>query len=110
MKRWQDWVNLALGVWLVVSPWLLSFNDNPAATWNSVLIGLAFAALSLMALTENKPWEEWGELILTIWLLISPWALGFNEPGAAMWNTIIVAVAAGIASLTAVNRETANPA
>ena len=110
MKRWQDWVNLILGAWLVVSPWILSFSGSAAATWNAVIVGVIFALLSLLALLESKPWEEWSELIVAIWLLVSPWALGFSGLSTATWNAVLVAVVVGALALTAVNQETAKTA
>jgi hypothetical protein len=38
-KDWQDWVSLFLGIWLCLSPWILHFTDDEAATNNVVLVG-----------------------------------------------------------------------
>ncbi len=107
MKRWQDWVNLILGIWLVVSPWVLSFSSQNVATWNAVIVGVVFAVLSLLAIAEAKPWEEWSELVAAVWLLVSPWVLGYSGLAAAMWNAVIVAVIVGVLALTAAGQETA---
>jgi len=40
MTRWQDWANLVLGVWLILSPWLLGFSGIPSAMWNAVIVGV----------------------------------------------------------------------
>lgn len=40
------WVNLVIGGWLVLAPWVLGF--PPAATWNAVLAGAVVAGLSLV--------------------------------------------------------------
>ena len=39
-------VNLLLGAWLIAAPWVLGHPD--AAAWNSVLVGVATAAASLV--------------------------------------------------------------
>lgn len=105
MKRWQDWVNLVLGLWLVVSPWILAFSQNGAALWNTLIVGAVFVALSLLALTDAKPWEEWSELVVALWLLVSPWVLGYSTLSAAMWNAVIVAVIVGVLAYSAASRQ-----
>ena len=46
---WEEWANLALGAWLVASPWLLGF-AHARATHFSVAIGAAVAYLALIEL------------------------------------------------------------
>ncbi|GEM90158.1 SPW repeat protein [Oceanithermus desulfurans] len=105
MKRWQDWVNLVLGLWLVVSPWILAFSQNTAALWNALIVGAIFVVLSLLALADAKPWEEWSELVVALWLLVSPWVLGYSALSAAMWNAVIVAVIVGVLAYTAASQQ-----
>jgi hypothetical protein len=42
---WEEWLNLAAGLTLIVSPWLLGFQDSQAMTID-VAIGGAVAALA----------------------------------------------------------------
>jgi len=42
---WEEWLNLAAGLWLIATPWLFSFEDSKAITVE-VLIGTAVAALA----------------------------------------------------------------
>ncbi len=51
---WQGWFNLILGLWLIVSPWLLGFSTVAAAMWNSVIVGIVVAALSYWGQTEAQ--------------------------------------------------------
>src|SRR5262249_28876585 len=46
---WEEWASLALGAWLVASPWLLGF-AHARATHFSVAIGAAVAYLALIEL------------------------------------------------------------
>ncbi len=110
MKRWQDGVNLVLGLWLVVSPWILSFTSNAAALWNALIVGAIFVALSLLALVDAKPWEEWSELVVAVWLLVSPWILGYSALPAPTWNAVIIAVAVGAVALSATSQQPAKTA
>lgn len=47
--NWEEWTNLALGAWLIASPWLLGF-AHARATHFSVAIGAAVAYLALIEL------------------------------------------------------------
>ncbi|TFU14942.1 SPW repeat protein [Thermus tengchongensis] len=100
MQRWQDWANLVLGVWLILSPWLLGFSGTPAAMWNAVIVGAVVGLMALMHLRGGPLWEEWVNVILGIWLILSPWILGFSGMGNAMWNALIVGVLVGILALS----------
>ncbi|WP_456411926.1 SPW repeat protein [Oceanithermus sp.] len=110
MKRWQDGVNLVLGLWLVVSSWILSFTSNAAALGNALIVGAIFVALSLLALADAKPREEWSELVVAVWLLISPWVLGYSALAAPTWNAVIVAVVVGALALSATSQQPAKTA
>lgn len=99
-KHWQDWGNLILGLWVFVSPWALQHvmaaGTAPAgavttvAMWNLYIVGIAIAALAAAALLSFQIWEEWVDLILGVWLLVSPWVLGFNTSALLTWNAVIV--------------------
>ena len=95
MKHWQDPVNALLGAWLVLSPWLLGFQQETAAMANGVVIGLALIAAALGAMFVPRAWEEWTEAALGLWMAVSPWVLGFQHMQAAM----AAAAATGLAIL-----------
>ena len=59
VMAWQEWANLALGVWLAISPWLLGFGGLFAATWNAVIAGAVVALLALWALGTDKDIGGW---------------------------------------------------
>jgi hypothetical protein len=87
-KRWQDWIMLAFGVWLIISPFILSYTSYTGiAAWNSYLFGVAVAAVAIVALFYPKMWEEWVNLALGIGLIVSPFLLQYiNEEVMATWN------------------------
>ena len=99
-KHWQDWGNLALGLWVIASPWVLQHamvTGAPAANaatnstmWNLYIVGAAIAALAGAAIFIFQAWEEWTNVALGAWLFVSPWALGFSASALLMWNAIIV--------------------
>ena len=54
MRKWQDWANLVLGLWLVLSPWILGFSGTSSATWNAVILGLLVGLLA-QSVAREKP-------------------------------------------------------
>jgi len=44
-RHWSVFT-LALSAWLVVSPWILGFNDSTRLLWNAVICGVVLAILS----------------------------------------------------------------
>lgn len=93
IKHWQDPVNAAIGAALILSPWALGFQAETAAMANAVVIGVALIAAALGAMLVPRAWEEWTECALGIWMIVSPWVLGFS----ALYNATASAVVAGFA-------------
>ena len=92
MKHWQDPLNALVGAWLVLSPWAMGFEAQMAPTASSVVVGLALIAASLGAMFVPRAWEEWSQAVLGLWMIASPWLLGFS----AQMDVMRVAVASGI--------------
>lgn len=98
-RNWQDSASLILGLWLIASPWMLGFAGMQLAMWNAVLFGALITIMALMALVDFHEWEEWTDLVIGAWLIVSPWILGFamiyaadgaEGQNAATWNVILV--------------------
>jgi hypothetical protein len=70
LKHWQDPVSALLGVWLIVSPWVLGFQSETAVMANFVVAGIALAAVALGAVFLPQAWEEWTEVALGVWLAV----------------------------------------
>lgn len=47
LAQWEDWVNLALGIWLFISPWIFGYTSMQAVAWNSYIVGVVVAAISI---------------------------------------------------------------
>jgi hypothetical protein len=77
-RHWQDWADLLLGLAVLLSPWLLGFIDAPAPMWNAVMVGAAIMALSAFAIARLEPWEEWLNIALGLWLIVSSWLLDYS--------------------------------
>jgi hypothetical protein len=103
MSEWTneklcDVANLILGVILFFSPWLFAFESGPQ-TGNAFICGVIIAVLSLAALAAFAVWEEWLNLIVGLWVIVSPWLFGFAQGTVTTVNVaigILVAVLAAI--------------
>lgn len=45
---WNAWVNLIVGVLLIISPFVLGFSDNLAALWTAIIAGVIVAVVSAL--------------------------------------------------------------
>jgi len=100
-QRWQDWTNLLLGAYLVLAPFFGIGAVNDVAAINSYLTGTAVAIFAIAALARRQLWEEYTNLVLGLWLIVAPFALGFTNLAGPMWNQIVVGVLVGGAALGA---------
>jgi SPW repeat len=57
--RWKDAANFVLGIWLIVSPWVLGYGAETTAAWNAHVVGVVIAVAALAALIAFHEWEEW---------------------------------------------------
>jgi SPW repeat len=48
--EWQEWFALAVGVWILLSPWLVQFSPNAAVTTLHVIAGTVVAAVAALRL------------------------------------------------------------
>jgi hypothetical protein len=49
-----SWVQLVLGLWVLVSPWAMGFADLTAALWSNVIVGALIVIFSLWQLFGGK--------------------------------------------------------
>src|SRR5262249_451740 len=52
-RDWEEWINVVLGAWLAVSPWVLGIASS-AARWNFVIVGALVVALALYEIREMQ--------------------------------------------------------
>ena len=89
-ERVCDVLNLILGAFLFFSPWIFGFAAG-VQSQNAMISGIVIAVLSIAALAAFAEWEEWLNLIVGLWVLVSPWVLGFADT-TAMWVHAIIGI------------------
>jgi SPW repeat len=103
MRTWRresvlDLYNLVLAAVLFASPWVFALT-NGTGKWDLRASSAAIAAISLVALVAYANWEEWINLLLGVWLMVSPWVLGFAHTRAMHFSIGLGAVVAFLAAL-----------
>jgi hypothetical protein len=91
-RQWQDWSSWALGIWLLLSPWALFYEYEPTALRNALVIGTLIIVAEVVELSVFRDWEEWINVALGAWLLVSPWILGIASTAARVNFTIVGAL------------------
>lgn len=56
---WEELFNMALGIWLVASPWFLSYYGHGLATMNALVVGGVIILLALWAMVIDKGYQRW---------------------------------------------------
>jgi hypothetical protein len=102
-KKWRrecalDVYTGSFGLFLFVSPWLFAY-ANEAARVDLWASGAAVVAISIAAIVAFSDWEEWLNLMLGLWLMVSPWALGFMHSKAMHVSIGLGAMVAFVAAL-----------
>ena len=90
------------GLWLIVAPFILNFARTTAATWNSIAMGIIIA-LTALARGTGRSHKQAGcnllNVISSMWLIISPFVLGFSHQVAPLWNSVILGIIVGLSFL-----------
>jgi hypothetical protein len=89
VKHWQDPANALLGAWLIVSPWVLGYQDVIVAAVSTAALGALLIASSIEAMQVAQAWEEWLDVALGVVLMLLPGVLGFDGHPAALQNALL---------------------
>jgi hypothetical protein len=52
-RAWEEWINVILGAWLVICPWILGISSSVART-NLVVVGLLVLALAIYEIWDVR--------------------------------------------------------
>ena len=107
-KRWQDWINLILGLWTFVSPWVLGFAAGTSIAARAMwILGAAIVVFAAFAVYIHKAWEEVINILLGVCLIASPWVLRFTEQSTPTTNAVVVGLLVTAFAVWAMLMETA---
>lgn len=81
------WMNMVLGAWLIVAPWMLGFREQIAQR-NALWVGLAVIIVAIVAMFW--PLTRFLNTALGAWLFASPFALSYESDRWMTWNALAV--------------------
>jgi hypothetical protein len=70
------------------------------ATWNDVIVGILIIIAGISAATTLSAAPSWANVVFGIWLIISPYVLGYGAGGRVAGNDVVVGIIVVIFALT----------
>ena len=98
-KRWQDQLILALGLWLFVSPWVFNYPEGSLQAMNAYISGIVIVLLAAFELYKTYFWAVVVNLLVGVWVAVSPWVLKIADRQTVIWNELIVGFAVVVLAL-----------
>ena len=86
---WQDAIELAVVIWVFISPAFLGFFGNNAATLIALGVAVLATLTTQLGIAQQKPWAEWLNLVLALLLAFSPWLFAYSTMQLATWNAAL---------------------
>ncbi len=95
---WQNWLNAVLGIWLILSPFILGYADLSSAAWNGIIVGIVLAVVAgwVASARVASSAPKWFCFILGVWLIFSPFILGFSSRPVPYWNNLLIGIAVAL--------------
>ena len=95
-RTWEDWVGMLLGVLIMVSPWFpLQVSDTidverSHLILNSFVVGMLVLGLAQLEYVALHRWEEVASILLGLWLVASPFVLGYAaDQMLQLWHIVL---------------------
>ena len=90
MERWSQVPLLALGLWLILSPFTAGYNSLPLML-NDIISGILVMTLAIIVLRTRRSWAAWANAVLGMWIAFAP--ILFWAPDAATYmNDTLVGI------------------
>jgi hypothetical protein len=105
--KWTSWVNVLLGAWLFVAPWVLAYRGIGAAEDHAAGIVVLLLALGSAMVPKAVDALAIMNVIAGLWILFAPAILGYdfiriaatNDIGVGLLVVLLAALRAGTARL-----------
>lgn len=93
--RCTSGANIVMGFWLIAAPWIYGYVDGGGpGTWNNLIAGAmlsVFAYLRYRA-PDSASTLSWINLLLGIWVALSPWMYGYTGDLARTFNNVTLGI------------------
>jgi hypothetical protein len=94
-------LNIIAGIWLIISPFWMGFWQAPAPLWNTLILGIVIGLLALAraCYPARNVGLSWVNLLLSIWLIVSPFFLAYPAGTVAVPNNVILGIIVGVLAI-----------
>jgi hypothetical protein len=99
VKRWQDQVILLLGLWFFITPWVFGYPMPSVQTWTAFISGAVIVLLAAFDLYKTYFWAVVLNLVVGVWVALSPWILRIADNTELVWNSLVVGAAVGVLAI-----------
>ena len=87
-RTWEDWLGMLLGVLIILSPWFPSQAGHEivdagrnVVILNTLAVGILVFGVAQLEYVALQRWEEVAAILLALWLIASPYVLGYHGDG-----------------------------
>ncbi len=94
--RWAHFVNIALGLWIVVQPLIVQV-EEPALFWSEIALGGALILFATLSLSWRLTWARWASAAVAAGIMAVPFLFWTANPAAFLSDTLVGALAFGLA-------------
>jgi peptidoglycan/LPS O-acetylase OafA/YrhL len=98
-------VKAYLGLWLLIAPSVLDYQDQQGFVTSHVAAGLLLLALGAYRLGKPRsaPWLSWLNAAVGLWLVVTPFVLlpSSSSTGAASWISLIIGTVVAVLGVSA---------
>jgi hypothetical protein len=92
-RRWQDQLILLMGVLLMISPFALGYPSTSPPALNAYIAGAIMAILATFDLYRTYVWAVLINLVVGVWVAVSPWLIGLVQDPPMTWTLLVIGVA-----------------
>jgi hypothetical protein len=93
-------LNVLAGFWLIASAFFFGLNGQPAAVWNTFIVGIVVVVFASIRAAKPRQTNglSWINFLLGVWLFVSPWVFHYTYM-PSWWNSIVLGIVVGVLGL-----------
>ena len=87
----MEWLIAVLGLVLVAAPFVLGYQDQTAALWTSIALGVVVAVVAgyKAVMGDKARWEDWLAMLAGLLAIALPFIF-FSAETAAVWTSVVI--------------------